>query len=61
MALMLLAQSPRARLPNIFPLSYVLLRGKKTDKIWGMRQGAKGYLVKPIKAAELLQKITELG
>jgi twitching motility two-component system response regulator PilH len=43
------------------PIIICSTKGQVTDKIWGMRQGAKGYLVKPIKAAELLQKITELG
>jgi len=43
------------------PIIIYSTKGQETDKIWGMRQGAKGYLVKPIKAAELLQKITELG
>jgi twitching motility two-component system response regulator PilH len=32
----------------------------ETDKIWGLRQGAKDYIVKPIIADELLQKITNL-
>ena len=43
------------------PIIICSTKGRVTDKIWGMRQGAKAYLVKPIKAAELLQKITELG
>ncbi len=43
------------------PIIIYSTKGQETDKIWGMRQGARGYLVKPIKAAELLQKITELG
>jgi len=36
-------------------------KDQETDKIWGMRQGAKDYLVKPIDPAELLSKITSLG
>jgi len=43
------------------PIIICSTKGLETDKIWGMRQGAKAYLVKPIKATELLQKITELG
>ncbi|MDP1592649.1 MAG: response regulator [Gallionella sp.] len=35
-------------------------KDQETDKIWGMRQGAKDYLVKPINPAELLSKITSL-
>jgi twitching motility two-component system response regulator PilH len=33
----------------------------ETDKVWGMRQGAKDYITKPIDAAELIAKITALG
>ncbi len=43
------------------PIIIYSTKGQETDKFWCMRQGARGYLVKPIKAAELLQKITELG
>jgi twitching motility two-component system response regulator PilH len=33
----------------------------ETDKVWGMRQGAKDYITKPIDAAELIAKIAALG
>jgi twitching motility two-component system response regulator PilH len=33
----------------------------ETDKVWGLRQGAKDYIVKPIDAKELLAKIAALG
>ena len=33
----------------------------ETDKVWGLRQGAKDYIVKPIDARELLAKIAALG
>jgi twitching motility two-component system response regulator PilH len=33
----------------------------ETDKVWGLRQGAKDYITKPIDGAELLAKITALG
>ena len=36
-------------------------KNQETDRIWGLRQGAKGYLVKPVDAAELLAKIEALG
>jgi twitching motility two-component system response regulator PilH len=35
------------------PVMIISSNGQDTDKIWGMRQGAKGYLVKPI-AEEIL-------
>jgi twitching motility two-component system response regulator PilH len=36
-------------------------KNQETDPIWGIRQGAKDYLVKPVDAAELLAKIAALG
>lgn len=43
------------------PVIIVTTKGQETDKIWGIRQGAKDYLVKPVDAAELLGKIAALG
>src|SRR5207245_8836622 len=34
---------------------------QETDRIWGLRQGARDYLVKPINAEDLLAKIAALG
>jgi twitching motility two-component system response regulator PilH len=36
-------------------------KGLETDKIWGMRQGAQDYVIKPIDAAALLAKIAALS
>lgn len=36
-------------------------KSQETDRIWGMRQGARGYLVKPVVAAELLDLIASLA
>lgn len=36
-------------------------KNQETDRIWGMRQGARAYLVKPVDAAELLAQIAALG
>lgn len=36
-------------------------KDQETDKIWGMRQGAKDYITKPVNTAELLTKIRALG
>ena len=33
----------------------------ETDKVWGLRQGAKDYITKPIDPAELISKIAALG
>jgi len=43
------------------PVFICTTKDQETDKIWGMRQGAKDYLVKPVNAAELLAKIKALG
>jgi twitching motility two-component system response regulator PilH len=42
------------------PVLMVTTKDQDTDREWGMRQGAKGYLVKPVDGRELLQKLGEL-
>ncbi len=42
------------------PIILCTSKGEETDKIWGMRQGAADYLVKPIKAKELLTHIAAI-
>ena len=43
------------------PIIICTTKGQETDKIWGIRQGAKDYITKPISADELLGKIAALG
>lgn len=43
------------------PIIVCTSKGQETDKIWGIRQGASDYLVKPVKAQELLQHIAAIG
>ncbi|MBI1907448.1 MAG: response regulator [Rhodocyclales bacterium] len=43
------------------PIIMCTSKSLETDKIWGMRQGAFDYLVKPIDHAELLARISALG
>ncbi|MBI3479571.1 MAG: response regulator [Nitrosomonadales bacterium] len=43
------------------PVIICTTKDQETDKIWGVRQGAKDYVVKPINEAELLSKIAALG
>jgi twitching motility two-component system response regulator PilH len=43
------------------PVVMCTTKGEVTDKVWGMRQGAAAYLVKPIVAEELLGVIQRLG
>ena len=42
------------------PVIVCTSKGQETDKIWGLRQGAVDYLVKPLNAQELLQKVAAL-
>ena len=42
------------------PVIVCTSKGQATDKIWGLRQGAQDYMVKPINPEELLAKIAAL-
>ena len=39
------------------PVLMVTTKGDETDRIWGMRQGAADYLVKPITEAQLVERV----
>jgi twitching motility two-component system response regulator PilH len=43
------------------PVIIVTTKGQETDRVWGMRQGARDYIVKPVSQADLLAKIAALG
>lgn len=42
------------------PIVLCTSKSHETDKIWGMRQGARDYVVKPVHRDELLAKIAAL-
>ncbi|MGD8810635.1 MAG: response regulator [Gammaproteobacteria bacterium] len=42
------------------PVVMISSKSLETDKIWGMRQGAAGYLTKPVTEAVLVAKAREL-
>lgn len=42
------------------PIIVCTSKGQETDKIWGLRQGAIDYLIKPINGDELLAKIAAI-
>lgn len=42
------------------PVIVCTSKGQETDEIWGLRQGAQDYMVKPINPEELLAKIAAL-
>ena len=43
------------------PIIICTSKGQETDRIWGMRQGACDYIVKPVDPKVLLAKIAALG
>jgi twitching motility two-component system response regulator PilH len=52
-----------ARDPGMQDVPVILCTSKnqETDRIWGLRQGARDYIVKPVDANDLLSKIAALG
>lgn len=42
------------------PVIICTTKSQETDKIWGLRQGARDYVVKPVVGADLLDKIARL-
>ncbi|MBU3668064.1 MAG: response regulator [Rhodocyclaceae bacterium] len=42
------------------PIILVSAKGQDTDKVWGLRQGAIDYLVKPVADDELLTRIADI-
>lgn len=51
------------RTPEYSDIPIIICTSKslETDRVWGMRQGARDYITKPIDAADLLVKIKALG
>jgi len=47
----------RAPETSDIPIVLVSSKGQETDKVWGMRQGATDYMVKPITEKSLLEKL----
>src|SRR5438067_713410 len=43
------------------PVIICTTKDQETDKIWGLRQGAKDYVTKPLNEADLVEKIKALG
>lgn len=39
------------------PIIIITTKDQETDRVWGMRQGAKDYLTKPVDEAELVKKV----
>ena len=43
------------------PIIMCTSKNQETDRVWGMRQGARGYITKPVNAVELQAKIDALS
>lgn len=52
-----LTRDPQTR---SIPVVMITTRGEETDRIWGMRQGAIDYLVKPVGESDLIAKAEEV-
>jgi len=44
---------------STIPVIMCTSKNQETDRVWGMRQGAKDYVVKPVVADELIAKIKQ--
>ena len=42
------------------PIIIVTTKDQETDKMWGLRQGAKDYITKPVDEALLLEKLSSI-
>ena len=43
------------------PIIMCTSKNQETDRVWGMRQGARDYITKPVNAEELMAKISSLS
>jgi twitching motility two-component system response regulator PilH len=52
-----------SRTPEFTSIPIILCTSKslETDRVWGMRQGARDYITKPVNSTELFAKIKALG
>ena len=54
-------QLSRAAETAEIPVIIVTTKDQETDRVWGMRQGAKAYLTKPVDEQELLATIAKVS
>jgi twitching motility two-component system response regulator PilH len=45
---------------SAIPVIIITTKDQETDKIWGMRQGAKDYIVKPADERDLIERINRV-
>lgn len=54
-------QLSKASETSHIPVVIVTTKDQETDRVWGMRQGAKAYLTKPIDEKDLVSTIAKFG
>lgn len=45
---------------SAIPVVIVTTKNMETDRVWGLRQGAKGFVTKPVREADLLERVNAL-
>ena len=50
----------REETPRHIPVVLVTTKDQDTDRVWGMRQGAKAYITKPFNEADLAEVLGQL-
>ncbi len=45
---------------SAIPVIIITTKDQETDKIWGMRQGAKDYIIKPARESDLIERINKV-
>ena len=45
---------------SAIPIIIITTKDQETDKVWGLRQGAKDYIVKPVKENTLLKHVNAI-
>ena len=53
-------QLSKAKETEHIPVVMVTSKDQETDKVWGMRQGAKAYLTKPVSEESLMNVLQEV-
>ena len=53
-------QLNKTRETEHIPVVMVTTKDQETDKVWGMRQGAKAYLTKPVSEQNLIDVLKEV-
>lgn len=53
-------QLSKANETSHIPVVIVTTKDQETDRAWGIRQGAKGYLIKPVREEILLKTLSHI-